>query len=55
MGWGAGYVHLSDMIENGNFAGNNAGPILYADILMPILRIALYRMYQIKSIMEKNT
>lgn len=49
MGWGAGTVHLSDMIENGNFAGNNAGPILYADILMPILRMALYRMYQMKS------
>ena len=56
MGWGAGFVHISDMIEVGNVAGNNAGPILYADILMPILRIALYRMYQRNSdqLMEKN-
>jgi hypothetical protein len=42
MGWGAGFVHLTDIFEQGNFAGNNAGPILYADFLFPILRIILY-------------
>ena len=46
MGWGAGFVHLTDIFEQGNFAGNNAGPILYADFLMPILRIALYAIYR---------
>jgi hypothetical protein len=46
MGWGAGFVHLSDIFSNSNFAGNNAGPILYADLLMPILRIALYMIYR---------
>jgi hypothetical protein len=46
MGWGAGFVHLTDIFERGNFAGNNAGPILYADILMPILRIILYVIYR---------
>ncbi len=45
MGWGAAYVHLAEIFEHGNFAGNNAGPILYADILMPILRIGLYWVY----------
>jgi hypothetical protein len=46
MGWGAGIVHLSDIFGRGNFAGNNAGPILYADFLMPVLRIALYALYR---------
>ena len=46
MGWGAGFVHLKDVVAHGNFAGNNAGPILYADILMPILRIILYTIYR---------
>ena len=46
MGWGAGFVHLIDIFEHGNFAGNNAGPILYADFLMPILRIILYIIYR---------
>ncbi len=44
--WGAGFVHLIEIFEHGNFAGNNAGPILYADFLMPILRIALYVIYR---------
>jgi hypothetical protein len=46
MGWGAGFVHLMDIFEHGNFAGNNAGPILYADFLIPILRISLYMIYR---------
>jgi hypothetical protein len=46
MGWGAGAVHLVEAFTNGNFAGNNAGPILYADFLMPVLRIALYAIYR---------
>jgi hypothetical protein len=46
MGWGAGLVHLTEIFEHGNFAGNNSGPILYADFLMPILRIALYMLYR---------
>jgi hypothetical protein len=46
MGLGAGLVYLTDIIERSNFAGNNAGPIFYADFLMPILRIALYVIYR---------
>ena len=53
MGWGAGFVHLTDMLEHGNFAGNNAGPILYADIFMPILRIVLYIIHR-KNQTRKN-
>jgi hypothetical protein len=28
LGWGAGYVHLQEMLLSGNDAPNNAGPIL---------------------------
>ena len=45
-GWGAGFTHLLDMIEHGNDAPNNAGPILYADFLMPVARIGLYVLYR---------
>ncbi len=46
MGWGAGFTHVLDMLETGNNAANNAGPILYADFLMPLARIILYVLYQ---------
>ena len=39
---GAGITHIVDMVQNGNFAPNNAGPILYADFLVPAARILLY-------------
>jgi hypothetical protein len=46
MGWGAGSVHLVEIFQHANLAGNNAGPILYADLLMPVLRIGLYVVYR---------
>jgi hypothetical protein len=46
MGWGAAFVHIRDMLEGGNQAVNNAGPILYADLLMPLVRIVLYALYK---------
>ena len=52
MGWRAGFAHLTDIFERGNFAGNNAGPILYADCLLPILRIALFVIYRSHSRMR---
>lgn len=52
MGWGAGFVHAMDVFEHSNLAGNNAGPILYADILMPILRLVLYIIYRKSQIRE---
>jgi hypothetical protein len=45
LGWGAGFIHLRDMAQIGNLAPNNAGPILYADLLMPLARIILYVLY----------
>jgi hypothetical protein len=46
MGWGAASVHLAEAFMNGNSYGNNAGPILYADLFLPVLRIALYVIYR---------
>ena len=46
MGWGAGFTHVRDMIDTGNVAANNAGPVLYADFLMPLVRILLYVLYR---------
>lgn len=35
--WGAAGVHVYEIVEDGNFAPNNAGPILYLDILGPLV------------------
>lgn len=40
--WGAGITHVLDLMQHNNFAPNNAGPILYADFLVPVARILLY-------------
>jgi hypothetical protein len=34
--WGAAYGHVREMIEQRNFAINNAGPIFWWDILTPL-------------------
>jgi hypothetical protein len=40
--WGAAVVHVNDISRKGNFSINNAGPILWWDILTPLtLLIAL--------------
>jgi hypothetical protein len=46
LGWGAGFTHVLDIVATGNAAPNNAGPILYADFLMPLARIVLYILYR---------
>ena len=43
--WGAGLTHLLDLLEAGNHAPNNAGPILYADFFLPLGRLILYGLY----------
>ena len=48
--WGAGFTHLLDMLRAHNYAPNNAGPILYADFLLPVARIILYCLYRRGSI-----
>lgn len=34
--WGAAWGHVREMIVNKNFAINNAGPIFWTDILIPL-------------------
>jgi hypothetical protein len=40
--WGAGLTHVLDIVETGNVASNNAGPILAWDFLLPVVMITLY-------------
>jgi hypothetical protein len=37
----AGFGHVYEMVVNGNYAPNNAGPVMYMDILYPVFLIAL--------------
>lgn len=45
--WGAAYVHIDQIIRFQNFAPNNAGPILYQDIITPVVLIGLYVAYKL--------
>lgn len=45
-GIGAGVTHVVDIAQHGNLAPGNAGPILYADFLAPVLRIGVYLAYR---------
>jgi hypothetical protein len=38
---GAGIIHILDIIEKGNFAPGNAGPIMITDFLTPIAVLVL--------------
>ncbi len=38
---GAGIGHIRDIVETGNFAAGNAGPILFTDFLTPIAILVL--------------
>lgn len=42
---GAGYGHIKEFIVNDNRAPNNSGPILYTDILVPLVILALLWLY----------
>ena len=44
-GWGAGLTHLLDPAQLGNYAPNNAGPILYTDFFVPLTRLILYGLF----------
>ena len=35
--WGAAYVHIIDIRKRKNLNIYNAGPVLYADILLPVI------------------
>lgn len=38
---GAAYGHIREIVEAGNTAVNNAGPVLFSDILFPLLLLGL--------------
>jgi hypothetical protein len=38
---GAAYVHVREILRAGNWSINNAGPILVADVLMPLFLLSL--------------
>lgn len=38
---GAAGIHIQDLLEHGNFAAGNAGPILFYDIFIPIVALTL--------------
>lgn len=40
--WGDAYGHIHQAIVNDNHDPDNTGPVLYADILFPLVAIALY-------------
>lgn len=38
---GAGIVHIVDIVETGNMAFGNAGPILWSDLYLPVVAVVL--------------
>lgn len=38
--WGASWGHVKQVIETGNMAAGNAGPIFYTDLLIPAVMLA---------------
>ena len=42
---GAAYVHLEDIVLHGNYSPGNAGPVLFYDILVPVLAGSLFVAY----------
>ena len=38
--WGAAAGHIRDIVTQGNWAPNNAGPILWIDVLAPLTLVA---------------
>lgn len=40
--WGDAYGHVYQMVENDNHKPDNTGPVLWMDILNPVIAIALY-------------
>jgi hypothetical protein len=41
-GIGAAYVHVQEMIEHANFSEGNAGPVVFLDVLVPVVAIILF-------------
>jgi hypothetical protein len=43
---GAGVTHVIDIIENANFAANNAGVVLYWDFIFPVILICFFILFK---------
>ena len=53
---GAGYIHITNIMQTGNLAPGNAGYALFIDILIPIILIILLILYKLtgnKNLAEK--
>ncbi|MEI6079038.1 MAG: DUF6790 family protein [bacterium] len=46
-GWGAGYVHIKDIMLNHNYAPGNTGSPLYCDLIGPLALIILFAIYKL--------
>jgi len=44
--WGAALTHILHMFQQNNFSPSNTGIVVYWDILLPIILIVLYMLYQ---------
>ncbi|MCJ7700679.1 MAG: hypothetical protein MUO62_03775 [Anaerolineales bacterium] len=44
--WGAALTHIIHMIQNNNFSPSNTGIVVYWDILLPVILIVVYMLYQ---------
>ena len=42
---GAAYVHLEHIVHHDNYSPGNAGPVLFYDIIVPVLAVVLFVMY----------
>ena len=42
---GAAYVHIVDIQAHGNFSPGNAGPVLFYDIVVPLIAVSLFVAY----------
>jgi hypothetical protein len=51
---GAGYVHIADILEHGNLAAGNAGPVLFYDIAIPFLVVGLFIAYARQGGLEQS-
>lgn len=40
--WGAAGTHIVDIVANGNLSHDNAGPVLYTDLLIPVIGLTLW-------------
>ncbi|MBN2735246.1 MAG: hypothetical protein JXQ82_10400 [Methanomicrobiaceae archaeon] len=46
--FGAGLGHVYEMVVNGNFSPNNAGTVMYMDLLYPLFLAGLLIFYHVK-------